>query len=87
MSNVRPTEKGFLNSNVFGEVPSDCLTELLSTRYVMYSTRDQFFTFPTSNRMFRMAIHFLVRSFDYAIFFLVVRYRSMVCDTHLLVEV
>ena len=54
VSNVRSTEKAFPNSNVFGEAPSGCLTELLSARSVVNSTQDQFSTFPTLNRMFRI---------------------------------
>ena len=54
VSNVRSTEKALPNGKVFGEAPSGYFTELLSTRSVLHSTRDQCFTFPTSNRMFRM---------------------------------
>ena len=53
VSNVRSTEKGLPNSKVFGEAFSGCFTEFLSDCSVVYSTRDQFFTFPTLNRMFR----------------------------------
>ena len=38
-------------SSVFGDSPSGCFTELLSTRSVVHSDRDQF-TGPKSNKIF-----------------------------------
>ena len=54
VSNVRSTEKALQNSKVFEEAPRGSFTELLSIRSVVHSTRDQCFTLPKSNRMFRM---------------------------------
>ena len=85
VSNVRSTEKAFPNSNVFGEAPSGWIVE-----YPFFSAQYPgpiFYVSHVEQDVSYVVVHFLVRSSDYAIFFLGVRYRSMVCDTRLLEEV
>jgi len=79
----RSVENALANRSVFGDSPSGCFTELLSTRSVVHSNRDQFYTGPKSNKIFRMC---LFCTFDGPIFFFRVRYRSVVFDTRLLVK-
>ena len=42
------------NYSAFGDTPSGCFTELLSTRSVVHSNRDEFLMGPKSNKIFRM---------------------------------